>query len=80
MKRWARRGSILLGIIFLAASIYTVVGNLIMSRLAFPGASWWTIIFSRENVAMLIGTVYIVLLIIFMRTAKVKEAFAAIGG
>jgi hypothetical protein len=82
MKKWSRRGSVIYSWVQIVLCIvvwgYTTV--IILSGMANPprGGRWpfWIIYALR----MLIGLIYPVTLLIFMKTEKVKRAFSAIGG
>jgi len=77
-KRWARRGSVIY-------SIIVIVRHIIRSVLYFAALSlgWFTMA-QNQWIAVVVGIfslplglIYPVLLLIFMNTAKVKQAFTA---
>jgi hypothetical protein len=80
MKRWARRGSVLYGWINVVLIVITLV-CLIVSMIAewkdTPRIFMASI--TINNGLAVIQWIYMVLLLVFMKTAKVKQAFAAAG-
>jgi hypothetical protein len=80
MKRWARRGSVLYGWIQVVLIVIILAGTFIgLSRMAMPEGFWKSFL-TVGNALMLAQWIYMILLLIFMKIAKVKQAFAAIGG
>ena len=81
MKKWSRRGSVLYAWIkiglFALTLIYTAV--ILLSGLINPPQGRWSFWMSYVRMAPIV-LIYPLLLLIFMKTAKVKEAFRAIGG
>jgi hypothetical protein len=81
MKRWARRGSCMYARIQIVLMVITL-GSLFISLAIrwtnLPKNGWG--FFNINNGLALIGWIYIVLLLIFMQSAKVKRAFSSIGG
>jgi hypothetical protein len=82
MKRWARRGSVIYSCIAIAWAIAGVALNIIAMTM-----QWITI--PEQGLPGFIGgicgglcggLIYPILLLIFMQSAKVKRAFAVIGG
>jgi hypothetical protein len=81
MKRWARRGSVLYGWIQVAIIVITLGGIFISSIIDWENAPrilWASI--NINNALAVIHWIYMVLLLVFMKTKKVKRAFAAAGG
>jgi len=81
MKRWARRGSVLYGWIQVVIIVITLGAIFISSIIDLhnaPRILWASI--NLNNALAVIRWVYMVLLLIFMKTEKVKRAFGAIGG
>jgi hypothetical protein len=81
MKKWARREAIIYAWVqiglFVTAGIYTSL--VVLLNLVNPPSHRW--LFGIANMRMvLFALIYPVLLLIFMKTEKVKRAFAAIGG
>jgi hypothetical protein len=82
MKRWARKGSmmyarikIILGIISIAIAVVSLIKIWpSMSR----STSIAVVLMVCKN--LLLNLVYPAILLIFMKTAKIKRAFAVIGG
>jgi hypothetical protein len=82
MKKWARRGSIIYA--WVSIGLHTVTRGypavIILSGLANPpkGGRWpfWVTYAGMT----LLSLIYPILLLIFMKTEKVKRAFSAIGG
>jgi hypothetical protein len=82
MKRWARRGSviyaclgILLSVIEMGVNVLALaLGWVVMSEGELPG------FVGGICGGMCGGLIYPILLLIFMQTAKVKQAFSATGG
>jgi hypothetical protein len=79
MKKWARRGSIIYAWIsiglFTFNLSYTIV-MILLGSIKLPVGSWsfWGVYIH----AALIGLIYPILLLIFMQTVKIKQAFSAI--
>jgi hypothetical protein len=82
LKRWARSGSVIYSCIAIAWSIAGVALNIIAMSM-----QWITI--PEEGLPGFIGgicgglcggLIYPILLLIFMQTQKVKNAFAVLGG
>jgi hypothetical protein len=79
MKRWSRRGSCMyarIQIILIVITLGSFFISLIIGWTNLPKSGWG--FFNINNGLALIGWIYIVLLLIFMQSAKVKQAFAAI--
>jgi hypothetical protein len=81
MTKWARRGSVAyawvsigLYVLNLGSTIVMVLSGLM--KLPIGSRSFWIVYIH----AALIGLIYPLLLLIFMKTEKVKRAFGAIGG
>jgi hypothetical protein len=82
MKKWARRGSVIYA--WVRIGLHTVTRGypavIILLGLANPPKDGrWSFWITYAGMT-LIGLIYPILLLIFMRTEKVKRAFAAIGG
>jgi len=78
-KKWARKGSILLGFLIILSYIYTIAAIInFVNQANIPTLRWWNAIFNSENTTLFIGMGYTILLLVFMKTEKVKRAFAAI--
>jgi hypothetical protein len=78
MKRWARRGSVLYGWIQVVLIVIGLGATVItLSRMTLPEGFWKTFLTIGDAI-MLVHWIYMVLLLIFMKTAKVKRAFAAV--
>ena len=79
MKRWARRGSVLfawINVVFIVITLVSIVVSMIINwNLEVIRASM-----NIGNALVLIQWIYMVLLLIFMKTKKVKQAFAFVGG
>ena len=76
MKRWARRGSVLyawIQVIFIVITLGAMIISLVFGQPAYPSID-------INNGLALIHWIYMVLLLIFMQTAKVKQAFSTIEG
>jgi len=82
LKKWARRGSIIYACVDIAWTLLVIVIDIITELLHLvnrTGADNWYK--SVEGMCLnLIGLIFPTLLLIFMRSAKVKEAFSAVGG
>jgi hypothetical protein len=81
MKRWARRGSVLYGWIQIVLIVITLGGAVVSLVIDWKDAP--RIILGSitiDNGLAVIHWIYMVLLLVFMKTAKVKQAFAAIEG
>jgi hypothetical protein len=79
MKRWSRRGSVMyarIQIVLMVIALGSLFISLAIRWASLPKDGWG--FFNINNGLALIGWIYIVLLLIFMQTAKVKQAFAAI--
>jgi hypothetical protein len=81
MKRWARRGCILFAeiqnfLIVIILGLYLIF----LTVCLMPPPKDICVFLNTKYALALIYWIYIVLLLIFMRSAKVKEAFGAIGG
>ena len=80
MKRWARRGSVLYAC-FQVVIIVITLGTMFFSLSRMNLLKGWLSTFLDIDSALaLIHWIYMVLLLIFMKTTKVKKAFAAVGG
>lgn len=80
LRAWARRGSIgyaCIWIVYMVAIVGTNI-NAILHMIGQPGDELPSLIGSTFG--GLIGLIYPILLLIFMKTEKVKRAFTAIGG
>jgi hypothetical protein len=81
MKTWARRGSVIYSCIAIAWSIASVALNIIAMSM-----QWITIPegglpgFIGGMCGGMVSVIYPILLLIFMQSAKVKQAFYPIGG
>jgi len=76
MKRWARRGSVLYGwiqIVLIVIVLGATVFSFVIGQPSYPALD-------INNALALIHWIYMILLLIFMQTAKVKRAFTAIEG
>ena len=81
MKSWARRGSLIYSVIAIVWTIAGMALNIIAMSMQWinipkeglPG-------FIGGTCGGMVGMIYPVLLLIFMKTQKVKQAFAAVGG
>jgi len=85
MKGWARRGSIIYAwiqivfmIITLGATFISLIIDLIGGWQDFLRVFWGTMNIGNGIVA--IQWIYMILLLIFMKTEKIKRAFSAVGG
>jgi uncharacterized membrane protein len=79
MKRWARRGSVMFARIMIVFIVITL-GSMIIAIL-MEWSRWHNVLnFSINNCIAVINWIYYVLLLIFMQTQKVKNAFAVLGG
>jgi hypothetical protein len=81
MKRWARRGSIIyarIQIVFIVIAMGAIVISSISDWKNAPRILLASI--TLNNAIVVIHWIYMVLLLVFMKTAKVRQAFAAIGG
>lgn len=81
MKRWARRGSVIyawIQVVFMVITLSSMFISLAIDWLKPPRSGF--IALDINNALALIHWIYMVLLLIFMKAAKVKQAFAAIGG
>jgi hypothetical protein len=81
MKRWSRRGSIIyawIQIVFMVIALAATVINSIADRENAPRVLLASV--NLNNALAVIHWIYMILLLIFMRTEKIKRAFAAIGG
>jgi hypothetical protein len=81
MKRWARRGSIIyarIQIVFIVITLGAIVISSITDWKTAPRTLLASI--TLDNAIAVIHWIYMVLLLVFMKTGKVKQAFAAIGG
>jgi hypothetical protein len=79
MKRWSRRGSVMFARIMIVFIVITL-GSMIIAIL-MEWSRWHNVLnFSINNCIAVINWIYYVLLLIFMKTEKVKQAFSAIGG
>ena len=79
MKRWARRGSCMyarIQIVLMVLGISYIAMSIKWSSV--PEEMWGRYIFTI--LTMLANLTYPILLLIFMQSAKVKQAFSAIGG
>ncbi|MBN2018959.1 MAG: hypothetical protein JW749_01900 [Sedimentisphaerales bacterium] len=82
MKRWARRGSIMyarIKIVFAVISTGLFIFSLFRVWSSIPNDRVGPVIFSICK-SFIRNFVYPVLLLIFMLSPKVKQAFAAVGG
>lgn len=78
IKIWARNGSVLfawINIVFIMITIVAIVASLITDWKDFPRIMRASV--TLNNVLAVIRWIYMVLLLVFMKTAKVKQAFAA---
>lgn len=81
MKKWSRRGSIMyarIQIVLIVITLGSLFISLVIGWTKLPKGVW--AFFNVNNCLALIGWIYIVLLLIFMQTGKVKRAFEAGGG
>jgi len=81
MKRWARGGSVIYACVMIVWIIVIVgmnIAALFLKWINLPEAGLPE--FIGGTCGGLIGMIYPVLLLIFMRTEKVRKAFEAIGG
>ena len=81
MKKWARRGSLMYARIVIILMIITLGGIIIPSITRWENPSrilMGTI--TLNNAIAVIWWIYMILLLIFMKSPKVKDAFAAVGG
>jgi hypothetical protein len=85
MKSWARRGSVIYACIAIVWGIAGIIITVLATLLGWMGPA------ESETPAMIggmvggacggmLGLIYPVLLLIFMQSRKVKEAFAVVGG
>ncbi len=77
MKRWARRGSVLYGwisVILIVITLGAVFVSSIMDLEKAPRILKASI--TIDNGLAMLHWIYMILLLIFMKTAKVREAFA----
>jgi hypothetical protein len=81
MKGWARRGSVLYGWLGIILSVTETAVNFLALTL-----NWITVPAGGQTeyivgicIGLVGGLIYPVLLLVFMRTAKVKQAFLARG-
>ena len=82
MTKWARRGSVLYAWVRIGLCTVTrgYTAFVVLSGLANPPKDGrWHFWMTYAGITLL-GLIYPILLLIFMKTAKVKRAFAAIGG
>jgi len=81
MKRWARRGSVLYGWIQVVLIAITL-GAALISMITSGAHAYRIFVGSIHigNVLAMIQSAYMVLLLVYMRSAKMKEAFSAVGG
>jgi len=81
MKKWARRGSVIYA--WVSIGVHTVTRGypavIILLSLANPPKDGGWHFWGTYAGMTLIGLIYPVLLLIFMKTEKVKRAFAGIG-
>ncbi len=80
-KRWARKGAVVYGIAYISWFVIAWCINGLMMLLGWiemQKIEWPVFIFGI--VLGLLGMIYPVLLLIFMKSKKIKEAFAVIGG
>ena len=76
MKRWSRRGSIMyarIQIVFMIITLGAIFISSIIDWQNFPRVIRASV--NIDNGLALIQWIYMILLLIFMKTAKVKEAF-----
>lgn len=81
MKRWARRGSVIYAWIMIIFMVITLGGIFISTITDMENAP--RILRGSVNISNALGVIrwiYMILLLIFMQTSKVKQAFAAVGG
>jgi len=77
MKRWARRGSVLYG--WLQVTLMVIFFSAMFIGLRH--APWIFLAYIiRDSALSVIYWLYMILLLIFMKTEKVKRAFGAVGG
>jgi hypothetical protein len=81
MKKWSRRGSIIYSWIQIGLFTFNLSYTIVMilsGSTKLPSDSWsfWLVYIRMTPIAL----IYPILLLIFMQTQKVKQAFAAIGG
>ena len=81
MKRWARRGSVIYGwiqVVFIVITLGSIFISSITDWENAPRILWASI--NIGNALAVIEWIYMVLLLVFMKTKRVKQAFEAIGG
>jgi hypothetical protein len=80
MKRWARRGSIIYAWIMIIFMVLALGGTLISSLMDLENAPRiLKASMTVDNGLAVLEWIYMVLLLIFMKTNKVKRVFAAAG-
>jgi hypothetical protein len=81
MRRWARRGCVLYGWIQVVLIVIMLSGIFIDSILARKDAPRILLAsMTLDNALSVVHWIYMILLLIVMKSQKVKQAFAAIGG
>ena len=81
MKRWARRGSVIYGriqIVFIAIVLAAIIISSIQDWENAHGLLMRSM--TLRNGMVLVQSIYMILLLVFMQSKKVKRAFAPIGG
>lgn len=81
MKRWSRRGSVMYARIMIVFIVITIGSIVIKSITDWENAP--RVLLASINLDNALGVIrwlYYILLLIFMQSARVKQAFEAIGG